>query len=437
MIQSLAEAAIKGRKYEAEAFVMRTVTNAIYIDGSKISNAETKTDIGMSFRLSKGNRQGRASLTVSDEKDVRDCVAMAEQVAKFSPPVKDFKGYPQPRNKNITPKKMLDKRIENIDTQELMEIAVSVVDACDADIPRGLLRVSAVESAVINTNGLTAGHRGTMMYAHFTSMTKLEHPGEGTETLFGTSLSIDPEAVGRSLSEKARSAAIAKPFKGRRELTMILPPSELGDMLMSSAGSSLNGENVLYGRSLWKDKTGEQVASKQLTLKDDPMTPGPLCSSFDDEGTPSSKKVLVDKGILRSFLRDSFVGDSTGNGMRRSSVESQGIYENPVSIKPMNLVLSAGRYSQEDIIGNTDDGILIEKFAWPEADPLTGRFGLEIRSGHLIKNGEITETINNALMMGNMISALKNAEMIGNDVINMGCVSVPTVSFSVLELIGN
>ena len=427
-----------GKKYDdSEVYMIRTVTNAVYIDGSKVSNVETKTDIGMSFRLYSDGRLGRASVTLDSEEDVDACVKMAEEVARFSPPAKDFKGFPVPQAKRTDPKGLWDDRIGNITAEDMMYIASSVIDFCDTDIPRGLLRVSAVKSMVVNSNGLTTEHEGTTLYGHFTSMTRRIHPGEGVETLYGTALDVDPEKLGESLKRKADAAASAVPFKGRRKLTMILPPSELGDMLMSSAGSALNGENVMYGRSPWKDSTGGKVASEEITITDDPETPAPLCSAFDDEGTPASKKVLVENGILRSFMRDSFVGDSTGNGLRRSSVESQGIYENPVSIKPMNLVLTPGRYSQEDIIASTADGIFVEKFAWPEADSLTGRFGLEVRSGYLIRNGKITETINNALLMGNMITALGSVQMIGNDLTNMGPVTVPTVSFADIELIGN
>jgi len=432
----LAEDTLRSIGKDSEVYVVRSRINAVYVDGSRISNVETKTDMGMSVRVADNNKLGKASVTLGDS-DPGVCVKMALQASKYSPPNNDFKGFALPSKRTLTPKGMIDRKIENIDPEGLMEIVSGIVDACSTDIPRGLLRVSVIESAVANSNGVSAEHKSTMLYGHFTSMTRLEHPGEGVETLFGTSLDIDPTAIGVSLCKSAKAAASAVPFKGRKELTMILPPSELGDMIMSSAGSALNGENVRYGRSPWKDDIGKEVASKDLTLTDDPMTPGPLCSSFDDEGTPSSKKAVIENGVLKSFLRDSFAGGSTGNGMRRSSVESQGIYENPTSIRPMNLVLKKGNKTQQQIIEETDHGILVEKFAWPEADGLTGRFGLEVRSGHLIENGEIVRTINNALMMGNMVTALKNIELIGSDVRNRGCVTVPTVSFRGTELIGN
>jgi len=136
-------------------------------------------------------------------------------------------------------------------------------------------------------------------------------------------------------------------------------------------------------------------------------------------------------------MRDSFTGDSTGNGMRRNSTDAQNIYNSAVSTKPMNMIVSPGRYSVDGITAQTDNGILVEKFAWPEADPLTGRFGLEIRCGYIVRKGKITGTVNNALMTGNMIDLLGSIEFIGNDLENLGCVTVPTMSFSGAELVGN
>ena len=123
--------------------------------------------------------------------------------------------------------------------------------------------------------------------------------------------------------------------------------------------------------------------------------------------------------------------------MRRSSVEPQGSYERTPTIKPLNLVVGNGRYSRDQIVEQTDNGILVEKFAWPEADELTGRFGLNVRCGYIIRKGEIVGTVNNALLMGNMLDAVRNIEMIGNDSKQMGVINVPTMSFSGMELVGN
>ena len=428
--------AVRGHE-QAEVYVSEAVVSTVYIDDSKISNIETKTESGMMVRMADAGRQGKASVTLGGPGSVDECVSMAETVLRFAPEDPGFGGFAVPGKARISSPDIVDRNVADITPEDLREIARAVIGSCSVNIPRAQIRVSLNRGCTMNSNGVDTSHESTLVYGHFTSMTVLDHPGEGMETFHGTHLTLDPDHIGRRLSEKATDAARCREFKGHDTLTMILPPSELGDMIMSSVGSAINGENVKYGRSLWKDSIGSEVASKELTLVDDPTVAAPLSCVFDDEGSPTERRTVVEGGVLRSFLRDSFCGDSTGNGMRRSSVEAQGAFERTPTIKPLNLTVSPGKLSRDDIIAQTDNGILVEKFAWPEADELTGRFGLNVRCGYIIRNGEIVDIVNNALLMGNMLEAVRNIEAIGNDPCQMGVVSVPTMSFSGTELVGN
>ena len=439
MIHSVADRAMQSlSKYDqAEVYVSKNVVKTVYIDDSKISNIETKTDSGMMIRMAEGGRTGKASVSLNRDSAPGDCLRMAESVLKYSPVDGDFKGYAQPAEPFIAMPDVWDPNVVKATPDDLRELAKQVIDSCSVNIPRAQIRISTNEGCTMNSNGVDVLHSSTLVYGHFTSMTVRDHPGEGMETFHGTHLDLDPEAIGRSLADKANAAAVCRAYKGSWTLSMILPPSELGDMMTSSVGSAIDGENVKYGRSLWKDALNTEVANKEFSLTDDPTARAPLSCRFDDEGTPTLKRSIIRDGVLKSFNRDSFCGNSTGNGMRRSSVEAQGAYERTPVIKPLNLTVKPGSMTRDQIIENTDDGILVEKFAWPEADGLTGRFGLNVRCGYLIHRGEVVETINNALLMGNMIDAVRNIECIGNDPKMMGVISVPTMSFSGMELVGN
>lgn len=422
---------------QSEVYVSEAVINTVYIDDSKISNIETKLDSGLMIRIADGGRQGKASVTLNGDSSVGECMSMAEAVLRYSPESTEFKGYAQPGQARIAMPDVWDRRVEDITPDRLREMAKELIDSCPVNIPRAQIRVSTNDCRVMNGNGVDCSHRSTLVYGHFTSMTTRDHPGEGMETFHGTHLDIDLGAIGESLARQANAAAVSHEYKGHDSLTMILPPGQLGDMMNSAVVAAVNGENVKYGRSRWKDSVGEKVASEELTLVDDPTVSAPLSCVFDDEGTPTSKKAIVEDGVLKSFLRDSFCGDSTGNAMRRSSVEAQGAYERTPVIKALNVTAKPGKYTPEQIVEQTDNGILVERFAWPEADGMTGRFGLNVRCGYLIRNGEIVDTVSNALLMGNMLDAVANIRMIGNDTKQMGVISVPTMSFDGTELVGN
>ncbi len=422
---------------QAEVYVSETVVRTVYIDGSRISNVETKVDSGMMFRMIDGGRTGKSSVSLNSEGAVQDCLDMAESVLSRSPEAKSLNGYAIPASPRIPAPDVWDRRVEDASAEDLRELARQVIDNCHVDIPRAQIRVSCTESRTVNGNGVDVGHRSTLVYGHFTSMARLEHPGEGMETYHGTGLDLDPVAIAESLSRKAEAAAGCREYKGSEKLSMILPPSELGDMLLSAVGSAVNGENRKYGRSRWAGSLGEKVASDSLTVVDDPSVRAPLSCVYDDEGTPAERKPVIEGGVLKGFLNDTFCGGSTGNGMRRSSVEPQGAYDRTPTIKPLNLVVKPGSMPLDRIIENTDSGILVEKFAWPEADELTGRFGLNVRCGYVVRKGEVVGTVNNALLMGNMLDAVANIEMIGNDPVQTGVVTTPTMSFSGTELVGN
>jgi PmbA protein len=190
-------------------------------------------------------------------------------------------------------------------------------------------------------------------------------------------------------------------------------------------------------------KAGEEVASRSVTLTDDPSDErGMLSSSYDDEGAPASKKTLVDKGVLESYLYDSYNAslesmDPSGNGLRRRPEDAQGIYLDPIGVWPMNLVLAPGTKSRVELIASVDEGVLIERLAYPEVNPITGAFGLEVRCGRMIKKGEIVQAIDRALLVGNMFEALRNVKEVANDSTVFKYCVVPTICFDGIELVGS
>ncbi|MCL2607780.1 MAG: metallopeptidase TldD-related protein [Methanomassiliicoccaceae archaeon] len=276
-LHDIAAASLKYAKEadHAEVYTIKSFTRCAYIDGSRISNIETKTDSGMCVRVSSDNRPGRACATLSGKDSAENCVNSALRISAFSPK-SAFRGFPLPSKPSVKVN-VVDRKIENVTDSELKDLLSSVIGSCRSEIPRGSLRLSVIESVVANSNGLLTEHKSTMMYGHFTSMFRSVKNGEGTESMYGVSLRMDPERTGEELDRKARASASAAPFRGKEKITMILPPCELGDMIMSSACSALNGENVHYKRSVWSEKLDKKVASGSLTIIDDPAVPGPLC----------------------------------------------------------------------------------------------------------------------------------------------------------------
>jgi TldD protein len=151
-----------------------------------------------------------------------------------------------------------------------------------------------------------------------------------------------------------------------------------------------------------------------VTLIDDgtiPKMPGSF--SFDDEGTPSQRTVLIKEGIQENYLCDTIWAEklglrSTGNGRRES-------FRVPPIPRMRNTFIDSGDMFPEDIIANTKRGIYVIQAGGGQVDVITGNFMIGVTEGHLIEDGKITQPIKGATLSGMGIQVLKTIDMVGND----------------------
>ncbi len=407
---------------------------------------EEKLDQGLGIRVIKGKKMGLASSTCSSPEDAERCAISACRLADLSPAGR-YEDFPKPRgcSSSIV---VLDKRIECLDGESAGNIAEQIVESTVScrgiKVPKGMIRAATIWTRVINSNGIDTLNRSTLLYVDFTSMTTKGQPGEGVMRYSSPYLSgLDIDGMGKELARQAMDHSQAKPLKGSIDQVVLIPPSELSEMIEQSVEYSINAENVHKRRSPWASRTGQTVASEKLSIYDDPTDPrGPLAASADDEGVPTSKKSVIENGVLHGFLYDSYNAsidnvEPSGNGFRRSPVSSQYIFRIPVAPGPADLVITSGMKSREELRSSFDNAVVIERFAAPEVQSISGAFALEVRLGHIMRSGSIESTFHHALLVGNMYDALRNIEEIGKDQEVVRTTITPTIAFGGLHLIGS
>ncbi|MBI3297967.1 MAG: TldD/PmbA family protein [Elusimicrobia bacterium] len=222
---------------------------------------------------------------------------------------------------------------------------------------------------------------------------------------------------------RAVSLLGAKRLPSKRR-AVLFDPWVAGDVLDLLAGP-LSAEEVQKGRSLFKGRMGKRVASRAVSLVDDPHRPGGLGSAlFDDEGMPTRRKLMIDKGVLGEFYYDAASGARDGRASNASA--SRGGPRGLPGPGPTNLILQPGKLSRAALLGDTQDGILVfEIMGMHTADPVSGELSVGV-SGVAVRRGELTHGIRGAMLSGNILDLFRSVDAVADDLVCYGSLAAPT-----------
>jgi len=198
------------------------------------------------------------------------------------------------------------------------------------------------------------------------------------------------------------------------ETVVVLGPGWPGILLHEAIGHGLEGDFNRKGTSAFANRIGQQVASELCTVIDDGTIPNRRGSlNVDDEGTPTSRTVLIEDGILRRYMQDSLnarlmKAALTGNGRRES-------FASLPMPRMTNTFMLGGEADPAEIIGSVKKGVYATNFGGGQVDITNGKFVFSMAEAYLIEDGQIGAPIKGATLIGNGPDALTRVSMIGND----------------------
>jgi len=247
---------------------------------------------------------------------------------------------------------------------------------------------------------------------------------------------FDNYDIDKEVLDKVNKAILkldAKDFKGG-ELPVILGPGFGAVIFHEACGHGLEATSVSIGESVFCNKLNTKVASDKVTLIDD----GTLnnywgSNSIDDEGNVTKRNVLIENGILKSYLIDYL-------NSRKLNLDSNGCsrrenYNYMPTSRMSNTYLACGNDSIEDMIKNIDLGVYCTDMGGGSVNPITGDFNFSVDDAYLIENGEITTHIKGISLIGNSRDILMNVEMVSND-LNHACGMCGSTSGSIPVNVG-
>jgi TldD protein len=187
-----------------------------------------------------------------------------------------------------------------------------------------------------------------------------------------------------------------------------------GTMIHEAVGHGLEADLAQSGLSVYSNRRGERIASPLVTVIDDSTLSGKRGSfRFDDEGVASERTVLIDKGILKTFMYDRLTAmkdatSSTGNGRRES-------YKHRPIPRMSNTLITPGDSDPAEILRSTPKGLFVKKMGGGQVNTVNGDFVFEVSEGYLIENGEIGEPVRGATLTGNGPQVLLSIDRVGTD----------------------
>lgn len=272
---------------------------------------------------------------------------------------------------------------------------------------------------IANSLGLMAEDKRVRTRIHVTAVASKGGENQVGMESVGASAGFElyqAEDAARCAVEAARSAAVMidAGYSSGGKMDVVIENGFGGVIFHEACGHGLEAYAISQKASIYADKMGQKIASEMVSLIDDGTIPNAWGSSnIDDEGTPTQRTVLIDKGILRSFMVDILSGrklnlEPTGNGRRQSYSFA------PVS-RMRNTFILPGESSLKEMVGKTESGLYAKKLGGGSVNPATGDFNFAVLEGYLIKGGKIEGPVRGATLIGNGADILTKIDMVGKE----------------------
>jgi PmbA protein len=240
-----------------------------------------------------------------------------------------------------------------------------------------------------------------------------------------------PEQVGKIAAERTLRRLGAR--KARTAQVPVVFDPMVSTSILEHIFEGVNGDSVYRGASFLAGKLGEKIAGDNVTVIDDGTIPGGFGTSpFDGEGVPTRRTVVIEKGVLKSYLLNTYTAKKLS--LQTTANASRGLAGTP-GIGPGNYFLQPGRKTPKELISEIRDGLYVTEFLGQGANLVTGDYSRGA-SGLWISGGEFAYPVEEITVAGNLKALFFNISEIANDLEFRGSVAAPTIQVDGLTVGG-
>lgn len=404
----------------ADIFVERSTPFSIVCEDGKIEKIISGFDYGAGVRLIFGQRTAYAytnELTTESLLEIADAVRQAASKGSQGIVVTLTKKKPRTDFSII-------KAPRAVDTSQKIDIVLranSIARTSDRHIRQAQVsyREHFQQVMIANSDGVIAEDERTYLTALVHVVASDGNVVQtGYESIGGNigmelfDLTPLEEAAETAVKRAVMMLSARKAPAGR--MPVVLSSEAGGTMIHEAVGHGLEADLAQSGLSVYSNRMGDRIASPLITVLDDATIAGKRGSfRFDDEGVDSEKTVLVDKGILKTFMYDRLTAmkdgaRSTGNGRRES-------YKHRPIPRMTNTMIAPGETDPGEILKATPKGLFVKKMGGGQVNTVNGDFVFEVSEGYLIENGAIGDPVRGATLTGNGPQVLLSIDKVGSD----------------------
>jgi PmbA protein len=324
---------------------------------------------------------------------------------------------------------------ERIEHARRAEAAALAVDPRICNSDGGSFDAATGHRVLANSRGFASSYRSSYCSLS-TSPIATGTSGEmQRDYWYSSARSIAGLATPESIGLEAARRTLRR-LDGRKVATQQVPiifPPEIARSIIGAMAEAVNGDSIYRGASFLTGKLGEQVAASTITIIDDGTLPGLFGTSpFDGDGLPTRRTVLIENGVLKSYLLNTYTGRKLGLASTGSAV--RGLSGNP-GIGTHNLYLPAGELTPEQILAGVSSGFYVTELLGRGINMVTGDYSRGA-AGLWIENGELTYAVQEITIAGNLKDIFKNITAIGNDLEFRSSTACPTLRIDGMMIAG-
>ncbi len=438
---------------QAEIYGEKGDVLSIDLEREEVKKVKHVKSTGIGVRVVISNKVGFSYTTALEKASIEGCVVHAIKQARVSEHDPHFLGLPALgldalRSGYTEPEKTFDPQITKLlddGGDDAIEYCMEMLHGTKQYEERksvtctpteGSFAAAHDETYILNSEGIETSNTGTYVSAGIMVVASSSSGDEtsGWEGKVSRMLGdVDFEWIGREAVKIAADSLGGKKLK-TKQIPVVFSPRAMQSLLAYILIPQLSAENVQRKQSPYYGKKGEEIASETLTIIDDGTMPGGVNSrKMDGEGVPSQPTSLVEEGVLKNFLYDSYTAgkdgvESTGNALRS--------FSNLPAPGATNFIMNASsKASKEEMFSGIREGLFINDVIGAHtASRASGDFSVVAQNAFGIKKGDLFP-VTQVMLAGNMQEVLKHVEMLGTDTRQIYNVVSPSVKVSKVQIV--